>query len=387
QFLFIKDHTSDRTVNGRFADGNWYPTNVFVYKFDLPDDNDDCYLMAQIKNQYTIEISTDWDFSNVFYYAENTPGDLSEQSLKIDLKPLLTQTLDNVIYFRVGDSDPSDGWGGDLKDFWISSQISALDNSFKPTDEIEYSFLWDTFNSKLHGGGKFRFTDKDYFVIYRLNLGKEAKESTYISISTSAEYKFQGSSNGIDWVDLFIGPTNHTTATAQDLTFYPFTGEAKGYGFQSGIPCLINPDFGGWTNVFFLKMSDSDPVDGWGGVLKRMTITTPPAPDSKLNTIYPIWHYFDAELPGAIGEQYYHYSGTYPSTGPSSLYPNRGISATGRKATFIDGTTSFTMRYPMEPSDTQAWYVLQVDNQYSIQISSDELNWTTAFTPDSSLLT
>ncbi len=387
QFLFRKYQTSDREANGRFADGNWYPTNVFVYKFDLPDDNDDCYLMAQIKNEYTIEISTDWDFSNVFYYAENIPDDLSEQLLKIDLKPLLTQTLDNVIYFRVGDSDPSDGFGGDLKNFWIASQIPALGKTFKPTDEIEAGFLWENYNSKLHGGAQFRFTDLDYFVTYRFNLGKDATDSAYINISTAAEYKFQGSSNGVDWVDLFIGPTDHTTATAQDLVFHPFTGETEGYGAQSGIPCLVSPDFDGRENVFFLKMSDSDPTDGWGGVLKRITITTPPNPDSKLNTIYPVWHYFDVELPGAIGEQYYHYSGTFPQTGPSALYPNRGISSTGRKATFIDGTSSFVMKYPMDPSDTQAWYVLQVDNQYSIELSNDGTTWTTPFTPDPSLLT
>jgi len=63
QFLFSKDNTSDRTASGRFADVN----NKFVYKFDLPDDEDDCELIAYISQQYKVEISKDWDFLNTIF--------------------------------------------------------------------------------------------------------------------------------------------------------------------------------------------------------------------------------------------------------------------------------------------------------------------------------
>ena len=387
QFLFIKDHTSDRESNGRFADGNWYPTNVFVYKFDLPDDNDDCYLMAQIKNQYKVEISTDWDFSNIFYYAESIPGDLSEHLLQVALKPLLTQTLDNVVYFRVSDSEPTNGWGGNLMNFWVASQISAPGHDFTPIDEIETSFIWENYNSIFHPAG-FRFTDANKFLTYRFNFGPDAPDTSSISIDTANEYLFQGSSNGIDWVDLFIAPAEYRGS--EQLVFYPFTGQTVGFGAQSGVENLVNPFLNGWSNVFFLKMSDSKPDDGWGGQMKGIKIVgKEPPPPPLINTIYPVWHYFDKITDFTserIGGNFYKIDDGANSTGPVTAWPNRGNGSLGRYEMFVDGTVTITMKYPMDITDSQGWYVLQVANQYSVELSNDNLNWTTAFTPDPSLL-
>jgi hypothetical protein len=66
-------------------------------------------------------------------------------------------------------------------------------------------------------------------------------------------------------VNLFVAPTGYRNA--ETLVIYPFTGSAIGYGAQTGIGNLVAPVFEGYTNVFFLRMGDSKPADGYGGEL------------------------------------------------------------------------------------------------------------------------
>ena len=266
QFLFSKDNTSDREVNGRFAD----TTSSFVYKFDLPDDEDDCELIAYISQQYKVEISRDWDFSSIFYSTQSLNSADTKQRISVNLKTLLSQLSDNVIYFRMSDAVTSTGWGGNLSRLWIAPQIPAMGKSFVAMDEIEAAFLWENNNSIFISDWGFRFTDAHNYAAYRFNFGAEATNLSSITISTSSEYLFQGSSNGVDWVDLFIAPAGYRNSEA--LTFYPFTGKTIGFGAQTGIGNLVAPVFNGSTNVFFLKMSDSNPADGWGAQMKRISI-------------------------------------------------------------------------------------------------------------------
>ncbi len=264
-FLFEKNNTSDRTVNGRFADG----TASFTYKFDLPDDNDGCKLFANVSQQYKVEISKDWDFSQVFYTTQSLNTADTPHKICIDLIPLLSQISDNVIYFRMSDAEPSTGWGGVLREFWITPQISAEKMTFHPYDEIESAFIWENSGSRMAWGNT-RYTDLSYFFVYRFNF---AYSNSTITINTDGEYLFQGSSNGVDWVDLFIGPSNNTQAQAETLTFNPFTGETIGHGAQSGIPNLVADSFDGRDNVFFLRVADVDPSDGWGAQMKSITVS------------------------------------------------------------------------------------------------------------------
>ncbi|RLC54974.1 MAG: hypothetical protein DRH89_08640 [Candidatus Cloacimonadota bacterium] len=152
----------------------------------------------------------------------------------------------------------------------------------------------------------------------------------------------------------------------------------------------MNPSYEGWSNVFFLKISDSKPDDGWGGQMKKIQINiTPPPPEPPINTIYPVWHYFDTTTEfnsDRIGGDFYKIAGGGGQAGPSPAHPSRGTGSPGRMAMFMDATGTAVMKYPMDMTDTEAWYVLQVDNQFSVELSNDGTTWTTAFTPDPSLL-
>ncbi len=264
-YLFEKNNTSDSIHNGRTA--NNY--NYFTYKFDLPDDENKCKLFANVSGEYKIEISTNYNFSTVLYSTQNPSGDTSRRTLRIDLESILSQTSDNLIYFKMSDSDPADAAGGKLKELWITPQVSAEKMTFYPYDEIETAFLWDNNGSGIAWGNT-RYTDLSNFFIYRFNF---AQTNSSIQIETANEYLLQGSSNGTDWVGLFIASSNSTSA--ETLTFNPFTGEATGQGAQSGIPNLVAASFGRWDNVFFLRAADADPSDGNGGQMRKITVTPP----------------------------------------------------------------------------------------------------------------
>jgi len=390
QFLYQKNRTGDRESGGRFADGNYEgingQSNLFIYKFDLPDDNNDCDLIAYVSQQYKIEISTNADFSDVFYSTQSLDTADVQQRIRVRLKPLLSETPDNVIYFRMGDADSSDGWGGDLRHLWIAPQTVAAGASFTPFDEMATAFRWDNYKSGLITAWGLRYADNDHYVSYRFNLGSALKENSFIRLDTASGYLWQCSSNGVDWVDIFARDDGDTSWQA--LFIYPLTGQLIGGGAVADPPVLLNPCFEGWTNVIFLRMKDITENDGNGGWLGKITVNVP-RPGKPVNSIYPVWHYFDttSEFDNErIGGNYYVVEGGGGQAGPWASHPNRGNGSVGRMGMFMDASGYVTMEYPMDIDCTQAWYVLQVDNQYSVEISNDNLNWSTAFTPDPSLL-
>jgi len=395
QFLFIKNHCRTAGANSRFADGVIEgingSSNFFVYKFDLPDDNDDCVFNMYIANEYALQISTNWamatngiDFADVLYET-NDSSRVAQFKLTVNLKSILEQSGDNVIYVKMFDSNPADGWGGMTKRFWISPQKATGNITFDPAGEEEIPFINDlSDNLGYWTPAHFWFADASGYIQYRFNLGPDVTDYSHIIIDTSQGYVWQGSSNGIDWVDLFIGPDG---GPAQTLTIYPLTGELSGDGAQPTVGNLMNPSYEGWSNVFFLKLSDVTPEGGNGGQMKKMQIIITPPP--VINTIYPVWHYFDTTEEfnsDRIGGDYYKDSGGGGQTGPSPSRPNRGNDTPGRKGMFMDAAANVIMKYPMDMTDEQGWYILQTENQYSIELSNDGITWTPAFTPDPSLL-
>ena len=248
QFLFIKNNCGTAGGNSRFADGviggiNG-SSNFFVYKFDLPDDNDDCLLNVYVANQFAVQISTNWqmaangiDFLDVLYSTQSLAQSPAVK-ITVNLKSILEQPDNNVIYFKMSDSDSSDGWGGMVKRFWIAPQISAAGANFNPAGEEETAFTDDISDGLgYHTAGRFWFADVNGYISYRFNLGPDVTDYSHIILETASEYLWQGSSNGVDWVDLFIAPGRDS----ETLTIYPLTGELDGVGAQPTVGNLMNP--------------------------------------------------------------------------------------------------------------------------------------------------
>ncbi len=263
QWLYRKDRTSDAADNtGRFADGK----QKIIYKFDLPDNEDNCWLHTRIGAEYLLEVSTNNAFSTVDLVVSNNPGSRNEVFLQLPLENVLKKTSDNLIYVRLGDSKPDDGWGSNPKDFWLSPHPVTTSNTvINACSEIELLYLWYNNGSIFEGNG-FRFADSYNKFTYRMKFAASAT----LDIAIYNEFLIEGSSNDIDWITLFNAGNEHRGLST--LSFDPYSGVASG----DGATATINKFCNGNNNLFFLRVGDSDVSDGWGGNLQSVTINTIP---------------------------------------------------------------------------------------------------------------
>ena len=266
-YLFEKNNTSDSIHNGRTA--NNY--NYFTYKFDLPDGNDNACLHAKIRGQFILEIARDSVFSSVDLVYSNNPGDLTERTLNVQLKNILNLTADNLIYVRVRNSAPSGGNGGQLYDFWISSQPNTTESiTFIPVSEEEIGYLWD--NHGYLTANHQRFTDGNAYVIYRVNFDP----SGTLDMTVANEYVIEVSSDASTWTSIFNAGDGATSL--ESINYNPFTGATTGTGATGNTPVLCPNYVDSQTNVVYVRISDADPSDGNGGLVQSVTINVIPEP-------------------------------------------------------------------------------------------------------------
>jgi len=104
-------------INGsqdRFADG----TNYFVYRFPFPADTTSAQVVLTIGQEYLVQVSSDGTNWTTVLTEDQQIHDTSNLAPQtIDVTPYLGQS--KTVYVRVGDSFPSDGWGG------LVSHVSA----------------------------------------------------------------------------------------------------------------------------------------------------------------------------------------------------------------------------------------------------------------------
>ena len=267
QWLYIKGDTSDSELeNGRTADG----TKKFVYKFDLPDDEDDCWLHTRISGEYLLEISTNSEFSTIDLVNSNNPGVLTERFLHLPLKnKVLSKSSDNLIYVRFSDSNPGNSFGANPKDFWIAPfLVTSTTKSFHAGSEEELPYLW--YNDFTYLDGKCnRSAYDDHKFTYRINYDPNCKNGT-IKLVVHGEFLIEASSNDTDWVTIANAGSGHVGR--EYVIFNPFSGDATGYNVEENIPKLCPNLYDGTSNVFFLRVSDCAPGHAGVGVVQDVTI-------------------------------------------------------------------------------------------------------------------
>ena len=297
QWLYVKDWTSDAdNSTGRFADKK----RKFVYKFDLPDGEDACWLHTRISAEYTLEVSTNSMFSTVDLVVSNNPGARNEVFLQLSLADVLAKTADNLIYVRIGDSKPDDGWGGNPKEFWISPHpVVFATTSFNSGTEDELLYLWYNMQATLSSDG-YRYADINNQFAYRINFDSPGQ----VGLTIRSEYLVEGSSNNTDWITLFNAGADHIGN--ENILFDPFTGIASGHGAVTTTNKFCSNLYEGISNVFFMRISDCDTSDGWGGLVQDVTIMTVSGP-SKATSAKP----FDLD-DHIISTSFFHW---YTSTG------------------------------------------------------------------------
>jgi predicted alpha-1,6-mannanase (GH76 family) len=108
-WLYDADGSQSNGVQNRFADGHSY----FVYRFPFPADTTTAKATLTIDNEYLVQASSDG--SNWTTLLKEKDEDHDGQN-KADQTVDLTEFLgsDKVVYLKVSDSFPDDGWGGRL---------------------------------------------------------------------------------------------------------------------------------------------------------------------------------------------------------------------------------------------------------------------------------
>ncbi|HEY6738541.1 MAG TPA: glycoside hydrolase domain-containing protein, partial [Actinopolymorphaceae bacterium] len=109
-------------VNGsgeRFADNDRY----FVYRFALPSEVAAATATLEIDNQFLVEAGGDGENWTQVLIEERPIQDGSNRDERtVDLTPFLGE--DNVVYLKVSDSKPDDGWGGRVASVAVSLSSS-----------------------------------------------------------------------------------------------------------------------------------------------------------------------------------------------------------------------------------------------------------------------
>lgn len=108
-WLADADGSQSNSAGTRFADGNSY----FVYRFPFPADTASATATLSIDNEYTVQASGDGkDWTTVLTEDQPIHGGENKADHEIDLTSSLG--TDKVVYLKVSDSFPDDGWGGRL---------------------------------------------------------------------------------------------------------------------------------------------------------------------------------------------------------------------------------------------------------------------------------
>jgi predicted alpha-1,2-mannosidase len=116
-WLWDADSSQIDGGSNRFADNDHY----FVYRFPLPADTASGTVTLSIDNEFLVQASSDGqNWTTVLQETQQIRDGSNKADRTIDIAPFLG--TDKVVYIRVADSFPQDGWGG---------RVSHLNVTFK----------------------------------------------------------------------------------------------------------------------------------------------------------------------------------------------------------------------------------------------------------------
>jgi predicted alpha-1,6-mannanase (GH76 family) len=106
-WLWDVDGSQSNGIQNRFADGDHY----FIYRFPLPSDTASASVTLTIDNEFLVQVSPDaQQWTTVLHEDQQIHDGSNKADRTIDLTPYLGPG--KVVYLRVADSFPQDGWGG-----------------------------------------------------------------------------------------------------------------------------------------------------------------------------------------------------------------------------------------------------------------------------------
>ncbi|MBZ0258549.1 hypothetical protein K8I31_20950, partial [bacterium] len=129
---YLFDNSANLSGSHRFADGS----ATMTYRFDLDNNLTTAYALVNVGNQFIVEIAgADQNFDIVQDWVGDTgeePRDNSNlATYSYNLSSYLSGNAENVVYIRLSDGQPADGWGADLYGISIVNQEDSGDVQFE----------------------------------------------------------------------------------------------------------------------------------------------------------------------------------------------------------------------------------------------------------------
>ncbi len=260
---YLKENAGMLQGGLRFADNNMHFT--YGYPILTYGKVTEMTWTAHTRNDLKLQISQDGaEWKDVFVATDR----LTPEMRTYDLMPYIEKlTLSTMLYIRISDATPEDGWGGAVACnmpviFYVAyeggegdrtypetaqKQLPALaDHSFFPGTDMEALYL--NANSSMCNGNV-RYADNNMIFTYGYEIldWNRITELTWTA-TTSNDLCLQLSQDGSKWVDVY---NDGERLSAAERTY--------------DLLSLI--DRQSYSEMLYIKISDSSPSDGWGGAV------------------------------------------------------------------------------------------------------------------------
>ena len=244
----------------RWADNE----NYFIYKFNFGANILSADLALVIENEAKVEVSFDGStWATVAdSVAENANGCGKYYSNVTQNISIPVSENIGVLYLKFTDAKTSDGFGGclfDLRLDVITGEAITLLNetiSFVPTTDTEAAYLFSEYATGTDVDAGKRWTDNDANFVYKFSLGNEitaANVSLFVENQTKIEVSFDGEA----WTEF----ANSVTENANGVGKY-----------YSNVANTFNVPVSENNGVIYIRFSDADTSDGFGGALLNFAI-------------------------------------------------------------------------------------------------------------------
>ena len=277
---YIYDNYGDRfdTVNNRFFDQNFY----MVYRFPTHAEHKTVELTVNLANQYEVSASTDGESYDVL--ASTLEFQQGAQKLVLDLSAYRPSEGEGYIYIKLGDADPSDGWGGNLpctlpvKYFSGMSAISvAADQTVRKGDAMMYRYdlAPDAPNSA------------EFIVQNSAVYREEAARPYYLcDASRTLTYLFRGTPGQVAYLSVDLAQDYVISVSNDNKTYTRITDSGEWGRMRDVRGVDLTPYFADASSVY-VRFSDPSPEDGWGPQIYDLQYTVLTGTDATA-AAYPI---------------------------------------------------------------------------------------------------
>lgn len=248
-WLYRDDNSQVDGVGNRFTDGG----SSVTYRFPLPPEADTALARIEVDNQFLVEVSPDGETWTEVLREEQEVRDGSNWGAhEADLAEFLGD--DGVVYVRVSDSFPNDGWGARLNRMTVTMAQQTIPNPIEfDTGTADETRWLEESNGSVIGDVGQRYVDEQASFTYLFPF-PEGTHTATATVTIDNQYLVEISNDGETWIEVL--------REEREIR------DGSNYGPQT---FDMSPALGD-DGVVYMRVSDSYPNDGWGARLTHVLI-------------------------------------------------------------------------------------------------------------------